>query len=151
MTAPVEQGAQLVLRLQSLTAPRLVPLDTCPPAALDAWAEQVRSTTEAMVLLDAHGRVAALSLATGAMLGIDPADSVGVLLADLVLLVDFTAQAVPLEDPARHTPPLRSLHSGRLSRALIRLRLPAGTVATYDVVGVPLARGIGALGFFSEV
>lgn len=155
MTTPAERSS-LVLPLRRLApappkVPRLLHLDGRPSPSVSRWVEQVRDGAECALLVDADGRVAALSLGAAAMLGLDPARSTGALLRDLVRLVDFTTAGLDLADPERHLPPLRAQTTGRMARGLVRLRLPHGAVPTYDAVGVPLAGGAGALGFLSEV
>ena len=168
-------GSRLVLGLHRLeqvvpvdapAAPRPLPR-TMPSAAdrlssngsvdaratecLASWAIQVRDAVEPSLVVDADGRVAAVSAGAGVLLGIDVSTCVGARLLDLVVLVDFTETGVPLLDPEMSAPPLRALRSGRMSRGLMRLRLPRGGMPTYDVVGVPLAHGAGALAFLTEV
>ena len=139
----------LVLPLRRLVPPppplaRTLHLD--PPAALDAWRARVRDADEACLLVDASGRVAAMSRSCSAALGFAPGATTGALLVDLVTMVDFTRAGLPVDDPEVQAPPLRSLASGRLTRGLVRLREGTAT-RTYDVVGVPLSGGVGALGF----
>lgn len=130
---------------------RLLHLDARPDSGLARWVDQVRGSDEACLAVDAAGRVVAMSPSCGALLELQPDGSVGALLLDLVYLVDFTQTGLPLVDAERSTPPLRALRSERLARGLVRLRLPMAGPATFDVVGVPLAAGVGALGFFTRV
>ena len=118
---------------------------------LRSWKRQIREAAEAAFVLDADGRVVAMSRGAGALLSVDTTTCVGTRLLELVVLVDFTESGVALLDAQMTVPPLRALRSGRMSRGLVRLRLPEGTMPTYDVVGVPLAHGAGALAFLSEV
>ena len=161
-TAP-EQGAQLVMPLLRLaTAPepvaaepearplrRTLQLDAVSDG-LVAWAARVREAEEPCLLVDEHRRVAAMSAGCGALLGLHPSASVGALLLDLVQVVDFTAAAVARADPGPKVPVLRALASGSLARGLVRVRR-GELLATYDVVGVPVRGGAGALGFLTEV
>ncbi|MGB8652541.1 MAG: hypothetical protein WCD35_17975 [Mycobacteriales bacterium] len=150
MTAAEVQGARLVLPLRQLV-PRTLHLDQPVGTSLAGWVAAVRSTSEACLVLDANGRVAAMSHACGKVLDVDPVQAVGSLLVDLVLMVDFSVAGVPLTDPEHQCPPLRALRTGGMARALVRLRLGPGRLVTYDAVGVPLAGGAGALGFLVEV
>lgn len=153
------EGAKLVMPLRRLAAPqqapRLVPrllqLDEPDDAGLAGWVARVREALETCLVVDGDGRVAAMSAACGRLLDVDPVRSTGVRLLDLCVLVDFTEGAVPLDDPEQAAPPLRALRTGRHARGLVRLRDHAGGLSTYDVVGVPLAGGVGAVGFLSEV
>ena len=159
-----EQGPQLVMpllrlaptgpdvtgRIDGSPAPRTLHLDDKPDAGLLAWVARVRTAAEPCLLLDADGRVAALSPACGSLLMLDTTAVVGVLLLDLVVMVDFTAAAQPIADADLQAPPLRALLGGGLARGLVRLRR-GDQLTTFDVVGVPLADGAGALGFVSQV
>lgn len=172
MTATPDHGPQLLMpllrlvpepavepdartRIGSAPAPRLVPrllhLDEPSDGGLAAWVTRVRESCESCLAVDSGGRVVSMSPACGRLLGVDPVRTIGVLLVDLVVLVDFTAVGLPLPDPAAQAPPLRALRSGALARGLLRLRLAEGSLRTYDVVGVPLAGGVGALAFLTEV
>ncbi len=175
-TAGLQSGARLVLPLRRLeqapqlpTVPaqpapeqaptpsagpvvsRLLHLDHRPAVDLARWVAQFRISDEACLVLDSAGRVVAMSGECGVLMELQPEGCVGALLLDLVYLVDFTQTGLPLLDAERSTPPLRALRSQRLARGLVRLRLPLAGPATFDVVGVPLASGAGALGFFSRV
>ena len=127
---------------------RTLHLDGAP--LLDAWALRVREAAEAMLLVDATGRVVALSVAAGRLLLLDPAASAGARLLDLVQVVDFTAAAVPVPDPEVQLPPLRAIVTGRLNRGLVRLR-SGHVLRSYDVVGVPLSEAAGAIAFLAGV
>jgi hypothetical protein len=131
--------------------PRLLHLDRPADGGLGSWVARVRGAAEACLVVDVDGRVAAISATCGRMLDVDPVPTVGVLLLDLVELVDFTVAGLPLADPEVQAPPLRALAGGGLTRGLVRLRRATGALSTYDVVGVPLAGSSGALAFFSEV
>ncbi|MCU1602472.1 MAG: fold-4 domain protein [Frankiales bacterium] len=148
-----QDGASLLLPLTRLDAApspvvRLLHLDAPRDTGFGRWVDQVRDAAEACLLLDADGRVAAMSRSCGDLLAVDPTGAVGALLLDLVELVDFAAGlAVP--DPEVQAPPLRSLATGRLTRGLVRLSSTRAQRATYDVVGVPVSGGV--LAFLSEV
>jgi hypothetical protein len=151
-------GSRLVLGLHRLEPLHLAPspapdgpVDSRAAACLASWAIQVRDAVEPSLVLDADGRVAAMSAGAGVLLGVDVSSCAGARLLDLVVLCDFTETGVPLVDPEMSAPPLRALRSGRMSRGLMRLRLPRGTMPTYDVVGVPLAHGAGVVAFLTEV
>lgn len=131
--------------------PRLLDLNDPTDAGFALWAARVREAAESCLLVDEQGRVAAMSIGCGVMLNIDPVETVGALLLDLIVMVDFSATGLPLPDPELQAPPLRALKSGGLARGLVRIRRRTGTLTTYDVVGVPLAGGLGALGFLTAV
>jgi hypothetical protein len=116
-----------------------------------AWAPRIREAEEACLLLDENGRLVALSTGCALALTIDPVSGVGQPLVDLVEMVDFSATGLRVEDPEVQLPPLKALRTDSLARGLVRLRLGKTVTVTYDVVGVPLAGGVGALAFFSEV
>lgn len=150
MTAPDQ--------VQQATATLLLPLIPLQPGAGDlleggiaAWAQRVTEAQETCLVLNERGRVVAMSAGTAMSLNLDPTACMGRPLLDLVTLVDFSQTGVPVEDAEVQLPPLKALRTGTLARGLVRLRLTHGLLVTYDVVGVPLAGGQGALGFFSEV
>jgi hypothetical protein len=116
-----------------------------------SWAQRVTQAQETCLVLNERGRLVALSPGCALALNLDVTTCIGKPLLDLVVLVDFSQTGVPVEDPDVQLPPLRALRTGSMARGLIRLRLGRGVLVTYDVVGVPLAGGQGALGFFSEV
>jgi hypothetical protein len=128
--------------------PRTLHLDGTP--LLESWAVKVREAAEAMLLVDASGRLVALSPLGAKLLALDPAASVGAMLLDLVEVVDFTSAAVPVPDPDVQLPPLRAIVTGRLNRGLVRLRTGHG-LSSYDVVGIPLADAAGAVGFLATI
>jgi hypothetical protein len=141
----------LVLPLRKLEpepepAPVARTLHLDPTPLLDDWATRVREAAEAMLLLDASGRLVAVSTSAGELLGLDTATASGAMLLDLVEVVDFTAAAVPVPDPDIQLAPLRALVTGRLHRGLVRLRTSFG-LRSYDVVGIPLADSAGAVAF----
>jgi hypothetical protein len=143
----------LVLPLRKLEpeaapVPRTLHLDPAP--VLEDWTTRVREAAEAMLLLDASGRLVALSGTAGALLGLDPAASTGAMLLDLVEVVDFTAGAVPVADPEVQLAPLRALVTGHLHRGLVRLRT-ARSQRSFDVVGIPLADAAGAVAFVAPL
>ena len=127
---------------------RTLHLDGTP--LLEAWAYRVREAAEAMLLVDPSGRVVALSASAGRLLLLDPTASVGARLLELVEVVDFTSAAAPVPDPDVQLPPLRAIVTGRLNRGLVRLR-SGHVLRSYDVVGVPLSEGAGAVGFIAGV
>jgi hypothetical protein len=131
--------------------PRLLDLDDPTDTGLAAWVVRIREASEACLVIDRTGRVAAMSGCGGQLLSVDPVAAVGVLLLDLVVLVDFTSTGIPIADPDLQLPPLRALKSGGMARGLVRLRRPHGGLGTYDIVGVPLTGRVGALAFLVEV
>ena len=143
----------LVLPLRKLEpepAPVQRTLHLDPTPLLDDWSARVRDAAEAMLLLDAAGRLAAISASAGELLGLDPSAAVGAMLLDLVEVVDFSAGAVPVPDPDIQLAPLRALVTGRLHRGLVRLRTARGQ-RSFDVVGIPLADSAGAVAFVAPL
>ena len=149
MTTPT--GATLLLPLRRL------PLQPVPPVRWDAtggigrWAATVRASEEACLLLDADGRVVALSGLAADLLDLHPDVATGAPLADQLSFVDFSLAALPTPEASADIPPLRALRSGGLARGLVRRRRISGALTTYDVVGVALAGRTGALAFLVEV
>ena len=164
MTAKSGKPAQLVLPLLRLVpetderpadkpprpVPRRLDLDQRAEEGITAWISRVREALEAVLLVDHEGRLAAMSAGCGELLGLVPAKTVGALLLDLLTLVDFTEAAVPLPDPELQAPPLRVLRNGTMARGLVRIRRDLH-LSSYDVVGIPLAGGVGALAFLVEI
>lgn len=144
-----EHERTLLLPLLQLQ-PREAPDDQLR-GGVAAWAERVTEAQETALLLNERGRVVAISTGAALALNLDAAACLGKPLLDLVVLVDFSATGVPIEDPDVQLPPLKALRSRTMARGLIRLRLGRGVLVTYDCVGVPLAGGDGALAFFAEV
>lgn len=147
MTQP-EKGPSLLMPLHVLQ-PRQS--DDGLHGSLAEWALHVTRAQETALVINDRGRVVAVSTGCALALNLDVTTCIGKPLLDLVVLVDFSQAGVPVEDPDVQLPPLKALRSGSLARGLVRLRLGRGVLSTYDVVGVPLAGGRGALGFFSEV
>jgi hypothetical protein len=116
-----------------------------------SWAERVTEAQETALLLNERGRVVAISTGAALALNLDVTTCLGKALLDLVVVVDFSATGVPIDDPDVQLPPLKALRSQTMARGLVRLRLGRGVLTTYDCVGVPLAGGAGALAFFAEV
>lgn len=148
MTTPAGAGRPVLLL-------PLMPLQAGAPDAVQgsvsAWAQRVTEAQETCLVLNDRGRVVALSTGCALALNLDPHACLGRPLLELVTLVDFSQTGVPVDDADVQLPPLKALRSGTMARGLVRLRLGHGLLVTYDVVGVPLAAGQGALGFFSEV
>lgn len=147
MTVP-QKRASLLMPLHALQ-PRQP--DDVLQGSVAEWASQITRAQETALVINDRGRVVALSTGCALALNLDVTTCIGKPLLDLVVLVDFSQAGVPVEDPDVQLPPLKALRSGSLARGLVRLRLGRGVLGTYDVVGVPLAGGRGALGFFSEV
>lgn len=146
----IEPERSLRLRLPLLALPR-EPAEEGYAGSVGEWVKRVTEAQETCLLLDDRGRVVALSRGCALVLDVAPEAAIGKALRDLVVLVDFSATGVPVEDPELHLPPLKALRSATMARGLVRLRVAPEVFPTYDVVGVPLAGGVGALGFFAEV
>lgn len=127
------------------------PDDDVLAGGIAAWADRVTEAQETALLLNERGRVVAISTGAALALNLDLSSCVGKPLLDLVVVVDFSATGVPVDDPDVQLPPLKALRSLTMARGLVRLRLGRGVLTTYDCVGVPLAGGAGALAFFAEV
>lgn len=144
-----ERGLSLRMHLTSLQ-PR-VGADDELGGGVAAWAERVTRAQETALLLNDHGRVVAISTGCALALNLDVSTCLGKPLINLVVLVDFSAIGVPVDDAEVQLPPLKALRSNSLARGLVRLRLGRGVLTTYDCVGVPLAGGAGVLAFFNDV
>ncbi len=154
MTMPA--GAVLLLPLRRLPLHPVPLLDRQvlrldPTGGVGRWAATVRASEEACLLLDADGRVVALSAPAADLLDLRPDAATGALLAEQLSFVDFSLAALPTPEASGDIPPLRALRSGGLARGLVRRRRTSGALTTYDVVGVALAGRTGALAFLVEV
>ena len=109
----------------------------------------MRTGAEASLLLDAEGCLVAVSGAAAALLQLDH-DSIGRPLVDVVELVDFTAAAATLSSSAP-LPMLTAMQTGRLTRAVIRVRTADRRCTTYDVISAPLIENGGSLSFLLPV
>lgn len=154
MTPPA--GATLLMPLSLLRAPvappspwRTLRMDTMAGAA--RWAGTVRASNECCLLLDAEGRVVALSPWAATLLDLHPGTATGALLSDLLSFVDFSLAALSTPETAVDTPPLRALRTGGLARGLVRRRRANGELTTYDVIAVALDGRAGALAFVVEL
>jgi PAS domain-containing protein len=122
---------------------------------LRAWVSVVALCADACLVLDADGRVVALSPATATLVGTEPADAVGrMLVGDVLALVDFSSAAEPLRDVGA-IPPVSAATAGVPCHGLMRLRRPDGPTVTLDTISTPLhgAEGqrLGSLSFFARV
>ncbi len=144
-------GATLLLPLRRLPQQPASPVRWEPPRGVGRWAATVRSSDEACLLLDADGRVVALSAPAADLLDLRPDAATGMLLAEQLSFVDFSLAALPTPEASGDIPPLRALRCGGLARGLVRRRRISGALTTYDVVGVALAGRTGALAFLVEV
>lgn len=144
-------GATLLLPLRRLPLHPAPPMRWDPTRGVERWAETVRASDEACLLLDAVGRVVALSEPAADLLDLRPETATGVSLAEQLSFVDFSLAALPTPEASGDIPPLRALRSGGLARGLVRRRRNSGALTTYDVVGVALTGRTGALAFLVEV
>lgn len=122
-----------------------------PTRGVGRWAATVRASEEACLLLDADGRLVALSAPAADLLDLRADAATGSLLAEQLSFVDFSLAALPTPEASEDLPPLRALRSGGLARGLVRRRRTSGALTTYDVVGVALAGRTGVLAFLVEV
>ena len=127
------------------------PGDDLLVGSVAAWSDRVTQAQETVLLLNERGRVVAISTGAALALNLDTTTCLGKSLLDLVVVVDFSATGVPVDDPDVQLPPLKAMRSQTMARGLVRLRLGRGILMTYDCVGVPLAGTSGALAFFAEV
>ena len=136
-------------RAEPVSPSRSLSLDAAP--GLARWSGALQAAPEACLMLDATGRVVALSPSAADLLDLQPDTALGALLSDLLAFVDFSLAALSSPDAAADSPPLRALRTGGMARGLLRRRRPDGSLATYDVVGVGLRDRAGVLAFVSEV
>jgi PAS domain-containing protein len=141
----------LLIPLVQRPSPELAPLRE----TLRAWVSVVATSADACLVLDRDGRVAGLSASAAALVNEEPTGVVGRrLVGDVFVIIDFSSAAEPVGDHAI-VPPTQALHSGVLSRGLMRLRRDDGVTVTIDAIATPLhaADGslIGSLTFFAPL
>jgi PAS domain-containing protein len=125
--------------------------------SLELWGFVVSMAAEPCVVLDHAGMVVAASPGCRQLLGIEPAESVGLRLVDEVLrLLDFNAvSAGELRGwEVDVIPPLLAIKSGGLARGLVRVSGGTGATRTVDAVSTPLKQQgevVGSLTFFNAV
>jgi hypothetical protein len=128
------------------------PDDTDP---LTHWVRVARAALESCVVLDATGRVAAMSPTACEMLGGVRGAEGRALVDEVLALVDFSDGAQPANAAARRIPPLIAAMENQLSRGIMRVRLDDGRRVMLDAVSTPLhdhtARVVGSLSFLSAV
>jgi hypothetical protein len=123
--------------------------------SLELWGFVVSMAAEPCVVLDRGGLVVAASPGCRPLLGIEPAESVGLRLVDEVLsLLDFNAVSGELRGwEIDVIPPLLAIKSGGLARGLVRVAGGSGA-RTVDAVSTPLKQNgevVGSLTFFNAV
>lgn len=119
------------------------------PAALAGWAHVVATSVDACLLVDARGRMVAVSAAAAQLLAdATPDEMVGRHLLDGVLhFTDFEPASRETRG-ATYTdriPPLLALASEGPARGLLRVSCRRGDVRTVDALAAPLHDGGGAL------
>ena len=121
---------------------RPIDLDAGPTDPVGRWVAVVLAAAEPCLLLDADGRVQALSAAAAELLGTTLAAAQGRPVESVLTLVDFSRRALPVTDPVSALPALRSVVHRVLARSLLRVQ-PAGLrqPVTCDMVAAPLAGG----------
>lgn len=143
-----------VTRLAPSAAPAVHPtLDEADP--LTHWVRVARAALESCLVLDATGRVAAMSPMASEMLGGVRGAEGRALVDEVLSLVDFSDGANPANAAARRIPPLIAALENQLSRGIMRVRLDDGRRVMLDAVSTPLhdraARVVGSLSFLSAV
>ena len=143
-----------VTRLAAPPPPHSAPV----PESVDAlghWVAVARAALESCLVLDAHGRVAAMSPTARDLLGGVQGVEGRALVDEVLALVDFSDGAQPANAAARRIPPLISALENQLSRGIMRVRLDDGRRLMLDAVSTPLHDAkrnvIGSLSFLSAV
>ena len=109
------------------------------------WAKLAADSADLVLVLDATGRVLALSDAAAELIGaVGPDEVAGRHLLDVLDLVDFNPTPGDASMYADRIPPLLAIASNALSRGLLRVRTGTSTV-TVDAVAAPVHDGSGAL------
>lgn len=128
-----------------------IDLDAGPRGSLAPWLSVVQHAVEPCLLVDAEGRLSAISSSAALLLATTPAAAAGRPLERVLTVVDFTARGLPAIDLVTALPVLRSLTHQVLSRGLFRVRGVTGSALTFDMVATPLVGGVGALAFLLPI
>ena len=122
---------------------------------LSHWLTSINAANDPCALLDAAGRVLAMSPAAITLLGCADGGAVGRSLLDVVDVVDFDSGTSSPDYAARIAPIAVLSNAGGLMRSLLRVRNRDGVRVTVDAAAAPLhdARGrlVGSLTFFAPV
>lgn len=145
----MEPGAPPAVTGPALTG-QPIDLDAGRTDPVGRWVAVVRAAAEPCLLLDAAGRVLALSPAAAELLDTTPAAAQGRPVETVLALVDFTRRALPAGDPVTALPALRSVVHRVLARSLLRVRRADAAPVTFDMVSAPLVGG-GAVAFLLPV
>ena len=129
-----------------LAAPS-VRIDLDANGVLAPWRSAVEQAAEPCLLVDAGGRLGAISGSAALLLATTPAAAAGLPLDRLLIVIDFTSQGLPATELAAALPVLRSVTHQVLTRGLFRVRGAAGQALTFDMIATPLVGGVGALAF----
>lgn len=143
-----------VTRIAALAeTPSGPPADHLDPLA--HWVRVARAALESCLVLDAGGRVAAMSPRACELLGGVQHAEGRALVDEVLALVDFSDGAQPANAAARRIPPLIAALEDQLSRGIMRVRLDDGRRLMLDAVSTPLHdqmhRVVGSLSFLSAV
>lgn len=142
-----------VVRPEPRPKPSTPPADDLDP--LGHWVRVARAALESCLVLDASGRVAAMSPMACEMLGGLQGAEGRALVDEVLALVDFSDGAQPANAAARRIPPLIAAMENQLSRGIMRVRLDDGRRVMLDAVSTPLhdesQKVVGSLSFLSAV
>jgi len=111
---------------------------TEPCGGVEVWATVAAHSADLVLVLDATGRVLALSAAAAELIGaVGPHEAPGRHLLDVLDLVDFNPTPGDASMYADRIPPLLAIASNALSRGLLRVRTGERTI-TVDAVAAPV-------------
>lgn len=125
--------------------------------SVDRWTSTVAAAAEPCLVIDTTTTILAVSAACCELFGLGkPAESIGKPLGSALRLIDFTADALELDETdVEKIPPLLAIRSERLARGLLRVApSPGESPLTVDAITTPLLSGdrvAGSLTFFSPV
>ncbi len=107
------------------------------PTPLTRWSAAVAAAHDACFVVDVNGVVISISVAAVELLGCGDATVIGCHILDVLRLVDLETGAANPDYGARITP-LAVLDQPGLSRSLLRVRHPDGSLVTLDSSSAPV-------------
>jgi PAS domain-containing protein len=132
-TRTATHGIGTVRRIVDVAAPER--LSTATP--LSRWSAAVAAAHDACFVLDLHGVVISVSMASVELLGCGDAAVIGRHILEVVNLVDLETGA-PHPDYAPRITPLAVLDGPGLARSMMRVRHPDNAVVTLDSSSAPI-------------
>jgi PAS domain-containing protein len=150
--AETEATLAQMLHVVDLGADGRAPAASTP---LSHWLTTVNTAQDPCLLLDAAGRVLAVSTTAAGLLGCSEGGVIGRHLLDVVDVVDFDSGTSSPDYAVRIAPVAVLANGGGLMRSLFRVRRRDGEQATVDAAAAPLhddrGRVVGSMTFLAPV